>query len=247
MFAVFAWMNEPNIAGLAVVISADNVAMGIAGTALIAYLSSLTSASYTATQYALFSSMYALPGKLLMGTSGFVVDAIGYPRFFVYTSALGLPALVLLFLVARSTRKRTREAGGGAIVEEVDLARVICPLHELADPGREGIHDGGGRLAAARLRGAAWRQRARLREPLSACRVSAQLEPGRSSSLPDAPLILCAMHGALFEIETGLCLSGPCDGLRSARAAGARRARLRDARRQRAPRGAGGPGQVNSQ
>ncbi len=56
--------------------------MGVAGTALIAYLSSLTSASYTATQYALFSSMYALPGKLLMGTSGFVVDAIGYPAFF---------------------------------------------------------------------------------------------------------------------------------------------------------------------
>ena len=113
MFAVFAWMNEPNITGLAIVISADNVAMGIAGTALIAYLSSLTSASYTATQYALFSSMYALPGKLLMGTSGFVVDAIGYPRFFVYTSVLGLPALVLLFLVVRSTRRRDQGAGGG--------------------------------------------------------------------------------------------------------------------------------------
>ena len=87
--------------------------MGVAGTALIAYLSSLTSASYTATQYALFSSMYALPGKLLMGTSGFVVDAIGYPWFFVYTSTLGLPALVLLFFVVRSTRKRDQGAGGG--------------------------------------------------------------------------------------------------------------------------------------
>jgi PAT family beta-lactamase induction signal transducer AmpG len=101
MFAVFARMNVPGIAGLAVVISADNVAMGMAGTALIAYLSSLTSASYTATQYALFSSMYALPGKLLMGTSGFVVDAIGYPSFFCYTASLGLPALVLLFFLAR--------------------------------------------------------------------------------------------------------------------------------------------------
>jgi len=101
MFAVFAWMGRPSIAGLAVVISADNVAMGIAGTALIAYLSSLTSASYTATQYALFSSMYALPGKLVMGTSGFVVDAVGYPAFFVYTATLGLPALVLLLLLSR--------------------------------------------------------------------------------------------------------------------------------------------------
>ena len=106
-------MTTPNLAGLAIVISADNLAMGVAGTALIAYLSSLTSASYTATQYALFSSMYALPGKLLMGTSGFVVDAIGYPWFFVYTSALGLPALVLLFLVVRSTRRRDQGAGGG--------------------------------------------------------------------------------------------------------------------------------------
>ncbi len=103
MFAVFAWLDQPSLAGLAVVISADNVAMGIAGTALIAYLSSLTSATYTATQYALFSSMYALPGKLLMGTSGFVVDAIGYPWFFAYTSLLGLPALVLLFLLTRRT------------------------------------------------------------------------------------------------------------------------------------------------
>jgi PAT family beta-lactamase induction signal transducer AmpG len=102
MFAVFAWLNQPSITGLAIVISADNIAMGIAGTALIAYLSSLTSASYTATQYALFSSMYALPGKLLMGTSGFVVDAIGYPAFFVYTATLGLPALVMLFLVQRA-------------------------------------------------------------------------------------------------------------------------------------------------
>jgi PAT family beta-lactamase induction signal transducer AmpG len=105
MFAVFAWMNQPSITGLAIVISADNIAMGVAGTALIAYLSSLTSASYTATQYALFSSMYALPGKLLMGASGFVVDAIGYPAFFVYTATLGLPALVMLFFVSRTLRQ----------------------------------------------------------------------------------------------------------------------------------------------
>jgi len=112
MFAVFASMNEPSIAGLAIVISADNMAMGIAGTSLIAYLSGLTSASYTATQYALFSSMYALPGKLLMGTSGFVVDALGYPMFFCYTATLGLPALVMLFFLARE-REAKRIADGG--------------------------------------------------------------------------------------------------------------------------------------
>jgi MFS transporter, PAT family, beta-lactamase induction signal transducer AmpG len=99
-----AWTSEPSLAWLALVVSADNLAMGVAGTALIAYLSSLTSPAYTATQYALFSSAYALPGKLLMGGSGFVVDQAGYPWFFIYTSMLGLPALVLLWLVVRQSR-----------------------------------------------------------------------------------------------------------------------------------------------
>jgi PAT family beta-lactamase induction signal transducer AmpG len=111
LFALFAWFNQPTLLGLAALISADNLAMGIAGTALIAYLSSLTSATYTATQYALFSSMYALPGKLLMGTSGFVVDAIGYPRFFVYTATLGIPALVLLYFVVRQSERERNGAG----------------------------------------------------------------------------------------------------------------------------------------
>jgi PAT family beta-lactamase induction signal transducer AmpG len=110
MFMTLAFQDSPSLTGLAIVVSADNLAMGIAGTALIAYLSSLTTASYTATQYALFSSMYALPGKLLMGTSGFVVDAIGYPWFFVYTSCLGVPALVLLYFIVR---QRAREAAQG--------------------------------------------------------------------------------------------------------------------------------------
>jgi PAT family beta-lactamase induction signal transducer AmpG len=111
LFAAFAWYGEANLVGLAALISADNVAMGIAGTSLIAYLSSLTSASYTATQYALFSSMYALPGKLLMGASGFVVDAIGYPFFFVYTSVLGLPALVMLYFLTQQARRQGTVVG----------------------------------------------------------------------------------------------------------------------------------------
>jgi PAT family beta-lactamase induction signal transducer AmpG len=107
MFMTLAWTAEPSLAWLALVVSADNLAMGVAGTALIAYLSSLTSPAYTATQYALFSSAYALPGKLLMGGSGFVVDQVGYPWFFVYTSMLGLPALVLLWFVVRESRRRS--------------------------------------------------------------------------------------------------------------------------------------------
>jgi len=101
-FATLAMTDDPGLWGLGIVIGADNLAMGVAGTALIAYLSGLTSASYTATQYALFSSFYALPGKLLMGGSGWVVDQIGWPGFFLYTSALGVPALILLYFLMRA-------------------------------------------------------------------------------------------------------------------------------------------------
>jgi PAT family beta-lactamase induction signal transducer AmpG len=101
-FSLLATTTTPTLIGLAIVNSLDNLAQGVHGTALIAFLSSLTSSRYTATQYALFSSLYALPGKLLEGTSGFVVDAIGYPAFFVYTAALSIPGLLLLVWLMRT-------------------------------------------------------------------------------------------------------------------------------------------------
>ena len=101
-FAVLATTHTPTLLGLGLANGLDNLALGIHGTALIAFLSSLTSPRYTATQYALFSSIYALPGKILEGTSGFVVPVIGYPAFFVYTAALSLPALALLYGLTRT-------------------------------------------------------------------------------------------------------------------------------------------------
>jgi len=101
-FSLLATTGSPSLIGLALVNSLDNLAQGVHGTALIAFLSSLTSSRYTATQYALFSSLYALPGKLLEGTSGFVVDAIGYPVFFTYTAALSIPGLLLLVWLMRT-------------------------------------------------------------------------------------------------------------------------------------------------
>jgi PAT family beta-lactamase induction signal transducer AmpG len=72
----FAWLatRGPDLSGLFVAIGVDNVASGFAGTCLIAYMSSLTSAGFTATQYALFSSLYALPGKLIASQSGRIVE-----------------------------------------------------------------------------------------------------------------------------------------------------------------------------
>lgn len=98
-FMALALVPNPGNALLAFVVSADNFSMAIAGTAFMAYLSSLTSSAYTATQYALFSSLYALPGKILMGLSGAFVDHFGYPMFFIYTSALSIPALVLIIVL----------------------------------------------------------------------------------------------------------------------------------------------------
>src|SRR5437868_5513415 len=100
-FAALAMMGTPSIVGLALVNSFDNIALGVHGTSLVAFLSSLTSSKYTATQYAVLSSLYALPGKALMGGSGWVVDHIGYPAFFVYTAALSLPGLILLYWLVK--------------------------------------------------------------------------------------------------------------------------------------------------
>jgi PAT family beta-lactamase induction signal transducer AmpG len=88
-------------------------------------MSSLTNRAFTATQYALFSSFYALPGKLLGGLSGVIVDwlagqrhlfesllpvlasvpdkVVGFVPFFIMTALAGLPALALLLLVYRES------------------------------------------------------------------------------------------------------------------------------------------------
>jgi len=82
-------------------VSVESFAGGFAGTALIAYMSSLVSPAYAATQYALLSSLYALPGKFVGGLSGFMVERWGYPSFFATTALIGVPVAVLCLLVWR--------------------------------------------------------------------------------------------------------------------------------------------------
>jgi PAT family beta-lactamase induction signal transducer AmpG len=119
MYALLAASGH-NVAIFAAAIGVENIAAGFAGTALLAYMSSLTNRSFTATQYALFSSFYALPGKLLGGLSGILVDwfaaqrhlfepwlatlpdkVVGFVPFFMTTALAGLPAMLLLYLVYR--------------------------------------------------------------------------------------------------------------------------------------------------
>ena len=100
---LFAWLagQPPLLVWLVLVVGADNLAGGLAGTVFIAYLSGLTNRAYTATQYALFSSIMLLLPKFIGGFSGIVVDASSYPVFFLYAAALGLPAIVLILLLMR--------------------------------------------------------------------------------------------------------------------------------------------------
>ena len=103
---LFAWLGSRghDVTALIFVISADNLSSGIASAAFIAYLSSLTNINYSATQYALFSSMMLLLPKTLAGYSGRFVDAFGYSNFFTATALLGLPVLVLIALASRSKK-----------------------------------------------------------------------------------------------------------------------------------------------
>jgi PAT family beta-lactamase induction signal transducer AmpG len=83
------------------VICADNLAAGLASAAFVAFLSSLTNVSFTAVQYAIFSSLMTLLPKVLGGYSGGMVESIGYPGFFVFTTVLGLPVLWLVWLAGK--------------------------------------------------------------------------------------------------------------------------------------------------
>ncbi|BFM17630.1 MFS transporter [Maricurvus nonylphenolicus] len=100
LFAQLA-LAGPDLTWLAIVISADNLSGGFANAAFIAYLSGMTNRAYTATQYALFSSLMTLPGKFLSGFSGIIVDAYDYHSFFLYAAFMGIPAIILAVVVAR--------------------------------------------------------------------------------------------------------------------------------------------------
>ncbi|PZU52185.1 MAG: AmpG family muropeptide MFS transporter [Thauera sp.] len=110
---LFVWLagRGHDVNGLIFAISADNLSAGIASSAFVAYLSGLTNVAYSATQYALFSSLMLLLPKFIAGFSGVYVDAHGYEAFFTATALLGVPVLGLVLLAARA---RGRDQGGEA-------------------------------------------------------------------------------------------------------------------------------------
>lgn len=117
LFALLAILPA-NTLYLSVVIGADNLSGGLAGSAFIAYLSSLTNRAYTATQYALFSSLMLLPAKFIGGFSGDIVEAFGFVQFFIYTALIGLPAIILIAYLIRNPLKTAinNDANGNNII-----------------------------------------------------------------------------------------------------------------------------------
>ena len=105
LFFVYLAAAGPDLLALTITISFDNFAQGFSGTVFIAYLSSLTNISFTATQYALFSSLSVFVGKLVAGFSGSVQELLGYEGFFLYAAATGIPSIVLAIIVVRYTPK----------------------------------------------------------------------------------------------------------------------------------------------
>jgi PAT family beta-lactamase induction signal transducer AmpG len=91
--------SGPSLLMLKAVVAADNLAAGLASAAFVAFLSSLTSISFTAVQYAVFSSLMSLFPKLIGGYSGTIATSIGYSNFFLLTTLLGIPVLLLIWLV----------------------------------------------------------------------------------------------------------------------------------------------------
>lgn len=98
LFAFLA-IIEKNLFYLATIIIADNLASGFAGAAFVVYLSSLTSIKFTATQYALFTSLMLFIPKLIAGYAGGIVDVIDYPSFFIFTAVLGFPVIFLIIFL----------------------------------------------------------------------------------------------------------------------------------------------------
>ncbi|QJD60650.1 AmpG family muropeptide MFS transporter [Pseudomonas sp. gcc21] len=99
----FAWLAfiGPETYGLVLAIIADNITGGLAVSVFIAYLSSLTNTAYTATQYALFSSLMTLPGQFAAGFTGLLAANVGWVSFFVLTAFTGVPAIILAALLIR--------------------------------------------------------------------------------------------------------------------------------------------------
>jgi PAT family beta-lactamase induction signal transducer AmpG len=101
-FAALAWAGHTNI-GMAAAIGFENFASGIGGVTVVAYLSALCNLRFTATQYALLSALASIVGRFLTGTTvGALIDAIGFVNFYLLTTLIAFPGVIVFWLMMRS-------------------------------------------------------------------------------------------------------------------------------------------------
>jgi MFS transporter, PAT family, beta-lactamase induction signal transducer AmpG len=135
---MFSWLAlaGKDLQLLILAISVDNFAGSFAGTALIAYMSGLTGPGFAATQYALLSSLYALPGKLVGGLSGFMVQAYGYPTFFALTASVGVPVVLLCLALGRSIEEESEDVAPAAAAVTPMVPEEIATAVQQASAAR---------------------------------------------------------------------------------------------------------------
>ena len=101
-FAALAAAGHTNI-GMAAVIGFENFASGIGGVTVVAYLSALCNLRFTATQYALLSALASIAGRFLTGTTaGSLIEAMGYVNFYLLTTLIAMPGVILFWYMIRS-------------------------------------------------------------------------------------------------------------------------------------------------
>jgi MFS transporter, PAT family, beta-lactamase induction signal transducer AmpG len=101
-FAGLAAVGHTNL-GMAAAVGFENFASGIGGVTVVAYLSALCNLRFTATQYALLSALASIAGRFLTGTTvGALIEAIGYVHFYVLTTIIALPGVILFWIMIRS-------------------------------------------------------------------------------------------------------------------------------------------------
>lgn len=96
-------LSKPTLTWLAFIVTIDSFCASLATTVLLSYLSSLISKDYTATQYALFSTLMTLPAQTVGGFSGVLVEHYGYTQFFIYSTMIGMPAVLLACVLIRES------------------------------------------------------------------------------------------------------------------------------------------------
>jgi PAT family beta-lactamase induction signal transducer AmpG len=114
MFTIlpFVWLSQAGhtLLGLFIVVSGEYLAVGLGSVALTAFMARETSKAFTATQFALFSSLIAVPRTFANASTGFIVEAVGWTQFFVLCTLAAIPGMLLLFKVAPWNEKKDKKA-----------------------------------------------------------------------------------------------------------------------------------------